>query len=286
MQLGTISLNDGLTAAVLISERGAVLVEDLLNRPYVDAAEVIRNHTAGELRDLLARSGTATFRPITDLSLTTPYRKPRMIWGIGLNYREHAADLAETAPAEEPASFIKGDHTVIGPFDSIPLPWQSERVTAEAELGLIIGRECRNVPEEEALSYVWGVVPILDQTAEDILAKNPRYLTRSKNFPGFFSFGPAITPIDEVLDQFGSIGNVRVSTFINGGLHRSNTVSQMTFGPAQLVSFHSEMMPLYPGDIISTGTPGAVQIRDGDLAECRIDGIGALSNPVAAAVQR
>ena len=97
-----------------------------------------------------------------------------MIWGIGLNYREHAADLAETAPAEEPASFIKGDHTVIGPGEPIPLPWQSNRVTAEAELGIIIGRSAATSPSEEALDYVWGVVPILDQTAEDILARNPR----------------------------------------------------------------------------------------------------------------
>ena len=79
-----------------------------------------------------------------------------MIWGIGLNYVDHAADLSETAP-DEPASFIKGDHTIIGPGDDIPLPTQSERTTAEAELGLVIGRYCRNVSEEEALDHVFGV---------------------------------------------------------------------------------------------------------------------------------
>jgi 2-keto-4-pentenoate hydratase/2-oxohepta-3-ene-1,7-dioic acid hydratase in catechol pathway len=126
------------------------------------------------------------------------------------------------------------------------------------------------------------VVPVLDQTAEDILARNPRYLTRSKNFPGFFSFGPGIVPMAEVLVRFGDIGRVEVATVRNGEVHRRNSVAAMMFGPAELVSFHSQVMPLFPGDIISTGTPGAVPIQPGDVAECRIEGIGSLSNPVVA----
>jgi 2-keto-4-pentenoate hydratase/2-oxohepta-3-ene-1,7-dioic acid hydratase in catechol pathway len=101
---------------------------------------------------------------------------------------DHASDLAERIPTE-PASFMKGDHTIIGPGDPIPVPSQSNRTTAEAELGLVIGRECYQVEEDVALDYVAGVCPVLDQTAEDILERNPRFLTRSKNFPGFFSFG-------------------------------------------------------------------------------------------------
>jgi 2-keto-4-pentenoate hydratase/2-oxohepta-3-ene-1,7-dioic acid hydratase in catechol pathway len=249
---------------------------------YPDALAVVRGHSAEELADRLDAAPDSVFRAPETVTPTAPYRRPRMIWGIGLNYREHAADLSETAPAEEPASFIKGDHTVIGPGEPIPLPWQSRRVTAEAELGVVIGRECRNVSEEDALAHVWGVVPILDQTAEDILARNPRYLTRSKNFPGFFSFGPAITPIGEVLGRFGELAAVEVATVHNGAVHRRNTVSNMTFGPEQLISFHSQVMPLHPGDIISTGTPGAVPISPGDVVECRIEGIGTLSNPVVA----
>ena len=131
------------------------------------------------------------------MRFTAPYRRPRKIWGIGLNYVAHATDLTETVP-DEPASFMKGDHTIIGPGDPIPLPSQSERVTAEAELGLVIGRLCRDVEPENALDHVFGVCPVLDQTAEDILARNPRFLTRSKNFPGFLSFGPAIAALSEV----------------------------------------------------------------------------------------
>jgi 2-keto-4-pentenoate hydratase/2-oxohepta-3-ene-1,7-dioic acid hydratase in catechol pathway len=203
------------------------------------------------------------------------YRHPRKIWGIGLNYRDHAADLNAVYP-DEPASFVKGDQTIIGPGDTIELPPESHRVTAEAELGVIIGRTCRRVSEADALDFVAGYCLILDMTAEDILQKNPRYLTRSKNFDTFFSFGPQLITRDEVPDVLA----LKVGTWNNGKLHRENIVGNMQFPPAYLVSFHSHVMTLYPGDIISTGTPGAVVIEDGDSAECRIDGFGTLVNPV------
>lgn len=203
------------------------------------------------------------------------YRHPRKILGIGLNYRDHAADLNAPYPTE-PASFMKCDNTIIGPGDAIELPPQSERVTAEAEIGVIIGRVCRDISEQQAPDYIAGYCLILDMTAEDILQKNPRFLTRSKNFDTFFSFGPELITPDEVPDVL----KVKVGTYNNGKLHRENVVANMAFPPYYLVSFHSHVATLYPGDIISTGTPGAVVIRDGDLAECRIDGLGRLANPV------
>jgi len=203
------------------------------------------------------------------------YRRPRKILGIGLNYRDHAADLNAPFPTE-PASFMKCDNTIIGPGDIIELPWQSERVTAEAEIGVIVGRNCHHITEQQAPDYIAGYCLILDMTAEDILQRNPRFLTRSKNFDTFFSFGPELITPDEV----PVLNNVQVATYCNGKLHRQNTVANMAFSPYFLVSFHSHVATLYPGDIISTGTPGAVVIHDGDLAECRIDGLGRLANPV------
>lgn len=215
------------------------------------------------------------------VALSPLYRRPRKIWGIGLNYRDHAADLSAPFPTE-PASFMKGDHTIIGPGDTIELPAESDRVTAEAELGLIIGKACRYVSEPDAMSCVAGYCLILDMTAEDILQKNPRFLTRSKNFDTFFSFGPELITPDEVLDVL----DLRVGTYRNGARHRDNLVRQMAFPPQYLVSFHSQVMTLYPGDIISTGTPGAVVIQHGDEAECRIEGLGRLSNPVRRSARR
>ncbi len=203
------------------------------------------------------------------------YRHPRKILGIGLNYRDHAADLNAPYPTE-PASFMKCDNTIIGPGDTIELPPQSTRVTSEAEIGVIIGKTCRQIDEADAASYIVGYCLINDMTAEDILQKNPRFLTRAKNFDTFFSFGPELITTNEVADLLA----VKVATYKNGKLHRENTVANMAFLPLYLVAFHSHVSTLYPGDIISTGTPGAVVIEDGDVAECRIEGLGVLANPV------
>ncbi|ANY06996.1 fumarylacetoacetate hydrolase family protein [Pseudonocardia sp. HH130630-07] len=216
--------------------------------------------------------------PVRRLRFAAPYLRPRKIWGIGLNYVDHAADLAETVP-DEPASFLKGDHTIIGPGEPIPVPPQSVRTTTEGELALVVGRECRNVSVDDALEHVFGVTTVLDQTAEDILARNPRFLTRAKNFPGFLSFGPQLVPMAEVRTTFDRIGDIEVTTAV-GTRNRSNTVSRMRYDPAFLVAFHSAVMPLFPGDVLCTGTPGALPIRPGDTACCRIPGVGELTNPV------
>ncbi|MFK4296676.1 2-keto-4-pentenoate hydratase/2-oxohepta-3-ene-1,7-dioic acid hydratase in catechol pathway [Arthrobacter sp. GAS37] len=281
MHLATIMQKDDAKAVIVHPGRGVATVEDLVPGFSGDAMTLLDDELFATACAAAEAAPDEVFTARETVVFTAPYRSPRKIWGIGLNYRAHAGDLSENVPTE-PASFMKGDHTIIGQDGQIVLPEQSERVTAEAELGIVIGRYCRDVSEEEALDYVWGVVPILDQTAEDILQRNPRFLTRSKNFPSFFSFGPEIVPLDEVLGDDGSLEDVVVKTVRNGEVWRENTVSQMTFSPAFLVSFHSKVMPLYPGDIISPGTPGAVVIRAGDVVESSIPGVGTLRNTVIA----
>ena len=278
MNLASIIGPDG-DQAVVVGERGVVSVADVVPDVPNDLLALLESGRADEVIEAASSAPASTYQPLESVEFAAPYRRPHKIWGIGLNYVDHAGDLAESVP-EEPASFIKADHTVIGDGEPIPIPRQSERTTAEAELGLVIGRECRDVSEADALSYVFGVCTILDQTAEDILQRNPRFLTRSKNFPGFFSFGPQIVPLTS-LDGFADdLGDIEVSTVHNGSVHRRNTVAHMRYSPAHLVSFHSQVMPLYPGDIISTGTPGAVVISAGDVVECDIPGVGHLRNPV------
>jgi 2-keto-4-pentenoate hydratase/2-oxohepta-3-ene-1,7-dioic acid hydratase in catechol pathway len=204
------------------------------------------------------------------------FRCPSKIWGIGLNYVEHAADLSEKSPTLLPASFMKPATTIIGYGDDIQIPTLSQKTTAEAELGLIIGNRCKNVARENWLDVVAGFTTIIDMTAEDILRQNPRYLTVSKSFDTFFSFGPQLITTDEIKD----VNQLKVSTVINGRVHAENSVRHMTFPPDELVAFHSQVMTLLPGDVISTGTPGAVPINHGDEITCLIRGFEPLKNQV------
>ena len=286
MRLTTLRLDDQEVAA-LVRPHGAVplarlnqqlgtswstTLQDLLERGELDGLRAWVDTEGAQLGERL----DALALPEETLAHAPLYRRPRKIWGIGLNYVEHAADLSEKAPTTEPASFLKPDTTIIGPGDAIRIPEQSQRTTAEAELGLVIGRTCRNVSEADAPDYVAGYTTILDMTAEDILEHNPRYLTRSKSFDTFFSFGPELVTRDEVDD----VEALEVCTAINGERRRTNVVSNMTFRPWWLVAFHSRVMTLLPGDVISTGTPGAAVIRPGDVATCHIAGFRSLSNPV------
>jgi 2-keto-4-pentenoate hydratase/2-oxohepta-3-ene-1,7-dioic acid hydratase in catechol pathway len=286
MRLVTIRNAGEETLAVRVGD--AVLPVPELNRLAgsdfpADLGVLLESGRLAEMADVVravqAEQGEAAAKssiPLAACRFGPLYRRPRKIWGIGLNYREHAGDLQAVHPTEEPASFMKADTTLIGPGDDIVLPPQSKRVTAEAELAVIIGKRCKDVPLEEAPSVVAGFTTVLDMTAEDILQKNPRFLTRAKNFDTFFSFGPEFVTVDEVAD----VDRLKVGTYVNGRLHRENVVANMTFRPWFLVSFHAQVMTLLPGDIISTGTPGAAVIRPGDVAECRIDGFLSLVNPV------
>jgi 2-keto-4-pentenoate hydratase/2-oxohepta-3-ene-1,7-dioic acid hydratase in catechol pathway len=261
LRLATIR-RGGEEAAAIILPGGAVPVGGIRDAGGsswpTDLFSLLESGAFGELKSWYNARGSGAENqggdaiPLERVSYAPLYRRPRKIWGIGLNYVEHAGDLDEKAPSAEPASFMRPDTTIIGPGDEIRLPEQSGRVTGEAELGLVIGREARNVSEEEAPSVVGGLTTVLDMTAEDILRRNPRYLTRAKSFDAFFSFGPHLVTLDEVEE----IGDLTVVTVLNGEPRRENRVSNMTFSPWFLVSFHSKVMTLLPGDVISTGIPG------------------------------
>ena len=217
------------------------------------------------------------------------YRNPRRIFGIGLNYVDHAGDIGSAAPTGFPGSFFKMADTLIGPGDEIKTPAlkEAQKTTAEAELGIIMGKDCRDISEENWQDAIVGYTTILDMTEESILKGNdyvkgnPRYLCIVKNFPTFFSFGPQLVTPDEVPDVL----QLEVQSVLNGEVYAKNVVNNMTHRPARLVSLHSSIQGWYAGDILSTGTPRAFHIQDGDVAECRIYGPGGFSmeplvNPV------
>lgn len=287
MRLATLKIDNEETGAVRLKNGyvpirsanarfGTGWPEDLFSVIESGALDKMRQwYNEGGDRELRQRPSADRIAPDRAV-LSPPYRRPAKIWGIGLNYAAHAADLAETPPTLAPASFMKPHTAVIGPEEKIRIPRLSKKTTAEAELGVIVGRCCKNVAETDWLTAVAGFTCVIDMTAEDILRQNPRYLTLSKSFDTFFSFGPELVTPDEVMD----VAALSVATVHNGSVHAQNTVMNMTFSPARLLSFHSEVMTLLPGDIISTGTPGAAVIGDGDTVECRIDGFLPLINPV------
>jgi 2-keto-4-pentenoate hydratase/2-oxohepta-3-ene-1,7-dioic acid hydratase in catechol pathway len=198
---------------------------------------------------------------------------PSKIVCVGRNYREHAAELGNKMP-DEPLLFLKAPSAIIFSGDEIVLPKQSQQVEHEGELGVVIGRVARNIPsEEDPLRYVLGYTCVNDVTARDLQRKDVQF-TRGKSFDTFCPVGPWIeTDIDPQ--------NVTVETRINGEVKQKGNTADMAFPVSFLIRYISEIMTLYPGDLIATGTPAGVsRMKAGDTVEVEVSGIGILQNRV------
>lgn len=239
-----------------------------LNVPN-DLLSIIQTGAAEQLR---AFDGVETI-PLAEVTPQLPYQAPPKIWCIGLNYRTHAHDINAVQP-EEPGSFMKPASCMIPPGGEIvlPLPSISNDVDAEGELGVIIGKTAKGIAAADAANVIFGYTTTLDLTALDVLARNPRYLTRAKSMDTFFSFGPVVVTADEIPD----VGQLEVVTELNGAVCSRDFVHHMRHSPFELVRFHAQFMTLYPGDLISTGCPKGARIKAGDRVRARIDGIGTL----------
>ena len=199
---------------------------------------------------------------------------PSKLVCVGLNYRDHAAEVGKPLPAE-PLIFIKPATAVIGPGDPITLPPGVGRVDYEAELAVVIGRRAHRVPRDRAWDYILGLTCVNDVTAREMLRQDVQF-TRGKGFDTFAPVGPCIAVGLEGRD-------LRVRGYVNGDLRQDSRTREMVFTIPELVEFISSVMTLLPGDIISTGTPAGVgPIRPGDSVTIHVEGIGALTNPVVA----
>ena len=237
--------------------------------------ELIGDPDSAALGDL--SKGLSATIPLIETRLRIPYERPGKVWCIGLNYRTHAEDLNAQQP-DEPGSFMKPSSSFVEPGGEIVLPPErlTQDVDAEGELALVFGKRCKNVPIEEVPGVLFGYTTTLDMTALDILAKNTRYLQRSKSFDTFFSFGPIIVTKDEVAD----IADVEVVTIHNGTEFSRDYVRNMRHSPFKLAAFHSEVMTFEPGDILSTGCPKGARIKSGDTVEAHVTGVGRLNATV------
>ena len=211
------------------------------------------------------------------MRLLEPIR-PSKIVCVGRNYREHAAELGNKMP-DEPLLFLKAPSALIASGDEIVLPSASQQVEHEGELGVVIGRVGRHIgSDEDPLSYVRGYTCVNDVTARDLQRKDVQF-TRGKSFDTFCPAGPWIeTDIDP--------GNVTVETRLNGEVKQKGNTADMAFPVAFLIRYISEIMTLYPGDLIATGTPAGVsRMKPGDVVEVEIAGVGILRNQVVSAAR-
>src|SRR5271169_191019 len=217
------------------------------------------------------RRGLRSFL-LKDCLLAAPVL-PSKIVCVGRNYAAHAAELGNDLP-KEPLIFLKPPSSIIGPGEAILLPRYSQRVEHEGELGLVIGKKCAHLEDEEdPLAYLLGYTCVNDVTARD-LQKGDVQFTRAKGFDTFCPVGPHI---ETELDPH----NVMVETYVNGTQKQSGSSSLMSFRVAFLVRWISRMMTLVPGDLIATGTPSGVgPLVNEDTVEVSVAGIGVLRNPV------
>lgn len=215
-----------------------------------------------------------TFEPIPleEAKLLAPVT-PSKIVCVGRNYREHAAELGNKMP-DEPLLFLKAPSSVIGSEDLIELPAQSQQVEHEGELGVVIGRKARRIsPNEDPLSYVLGYTCVNDVTARDLQRKDVQF-TRGKSFDTFCPVGPTLVTDLDPLD-------LEVVVRLNDETKQRGRTSSMAFSVPFLIRYIAEIMTLNPGDLIATGTPAGVSaLRNGDVVEVEIEGIGVLRNQV------
>jgi 2-keto-4-pentenoate hydratase/2-oxohepta-3-ene-1,7-dioic acid hydratase in catechol pathway len=212
-------------------------------------------------------------KKIEEVKLLSPCL-PSKIVALGLNYRDHAAEVKMELP-KEPLLFLKPSTSVIGPGEPIVYPKMSKRVDYEAELAVVIRKKAKAVPEERAAEYILGYSCLNDVTARDLQPKDGQW-TKSKGFDTFAPIGPwIVTEIDP--------HHLDISSYLNGERRQHSNTKNLLFGPYQLVSFISCVMTLLPGDVIATGTPSGIgPMAIGDRIDVVIEGIGTLSNNVVA----
>lgn len=222
--------------------------------------------------------------PLAGVKLLAPIPRPPRIFGVGLNYLEHAAESNMKVQAV-PTVFIKLSSSVVGPGVDVVLPRASSQVDYEAELAVVIGKTGYRVSAAQADTHIFGYTIVNDVSARDIQLSTSQW-NLGKSFPTFTPMGPWIVSKDEVGDPH-SLG---ISITVSGEVLQNSNTSLLIFNIPKLIEYISGIVPLEVGDVISTGTPPGVGmgrtpqrwLRPGDDMVIRIDRLGELRNPVIA----
>ena len=222
--------------------------------------------------------------PAAQVKYHAPIADPRKIICVGLNYKDHAAESGSPIP-KEPILFSKYPTALIGHGETIVLPKVSQEVDFEAEFVIVIGKKGRHLTLANAMEYVAGYSVGHDVSARDWqLRKDGKQWMVGKTFDTFAPMGPVLVTKDEVKDP----QNLPIRLKLNGQVMQNSSTSQMIFGVAELLVYLSQVFTLEPGDLIYTGTPPGVGVarkppvymKDGDVVEVEIEGLGVLRNPV------
>ena len=217
---------------------------------------------------------TAAKIELTKVRLLAPVIPRSKIVCVGKNYADHAAEMGSEVPAE-PIIFLKPNTSVIGPGDTIVWPAMAPTIDYEAELAIVIGRVCKEVPKERVKDVIFGYTMANDVTTRELQKRDGQW-TRAKSFDTFCPLGPWIET--EFIP-----GNQRISLTVNGEVKQDATISQMIFGIEDIVHFVTQVMTLLPGDVIITGTPAGIgPLPEKSTVTVAIEGLGELTNRVSA----
>lgn len=217
-----------------------------------------------------------------DARLLSPVSRPSKIICLGKNYAEHAREGGFDTPSS-PLLFCKAPSALTGPFDPIVLPESSGQVDWEVELAVVVGKRCKRISKKDAMDFIAGFTVMNDVSAREAQFGDTQWF-RGKSFDTFAPIGPVLVTPDDI----GDIGALQLTTRVDGVLMQDGNTRDLIFDIPFLMEYISKDITLYPGDIISTGTPSGVGIfrkppvvlQPGNIVECCIDRIGAIVNPV------
>jgi 2-keto-4-pentenoate hydratase/2-oxohepta-3-ene-1,7-dioic acid hydratase in catechol pathway len=220
--------------------------------------------------------------------LLSPVVSPGRVIGVGLNYRSHAEEQGARIP-RQPILFAKWSDSVVGPGATVAIPYAEAEVDYECEVAVVIGRAGRDIPIESALEHVFGITALNDLSDRKAQLAE-RQWTRAKSFDGFCPMGPAVVTLDEI----PAVGDLAVSTTLNGVVVQQGSTSDLIFDIPTLVAFASQGTTLRPGDVIATGTPSGVgfvkdppvYLRPGDVVTVAVEHVGELPTVIGAIAER
>ncbi|MER3522281.1 MAG: fumarylacetoacetate hydrolase [Acidimicrobiia bacterium] len=271
--------------AAIVVEGSVYLLSEISGGEIADHPQKALEQSWERIVEVADEGSYDSGKVLESVKLGPPVPSPKAIFGIGLNYKDHAAEAGMEVP-QVPPVFTKFPTSICGPFDELIIPSRESKVDYEAELVFVISRPAKNVMASEALEYIAGFMCGQDFSERTLQMTAGRQFSIGKSFDTFFPMGPYLVSTDEVGDPAG----LNVRCLVNGEVCQSGNTKDMVFGVAELVEFLSSVVTLRPGDVCLTGTPAGVGfvknpprfLAPGDVVETEIERIGRMKNFVVA----